>query len=215
MPARARVAVIDPLPLFQLGIRARWPPAGTSLPRRQTSSNGSDPGQGQVVLVSISRPYAWEILRELSRFAPGPAVVVLLDPLTDEAVTRAIHLGASSVVTRSIEPDDLVVTIDMAMAGNSVVPTSSLAVISKLSRPTTTSTTGRTISSRHLEWLTILAAGGTVAELARRTGYSERTMFRLLSALYEKMGVRNRTEALMQAHEQGWLTSTGQQRADS
>jgi DNA-binding CsgD family transcriptional regulator len=44
-----------------------------------------------------------------------------------------------------------------------------------------------------------------VVRLADRAGYSERAMFRLLRQLYLRIGARNRTEALMRAHERGWL----------
>jgi DNA-binding CsgD family transcriptional regulator len=41
--------------------------------------------------------------------------------------------------------------------------------------------------------------------VANLAGYSERAMFRLLRGLYARIGVRNRTEALMRAKERGWL----------
>jgi DNA-binding CsgD family transcriptional regulator len=52
----------------------------------------------------------------------------------------------------------------------------------------------------------MMANGQTVGELARAVGYSEREMFRLLRSLYERMGVRNRTEALLKAAQSGLLT---------
>jgi DNA-binding NarL/FixJ family response regulator len=54
-----------------------------------------------------------------------------------------------------------------------------------------------------LMWLHHLAAGGTVAELADRLGYSERAMYRMLRALYREMGVRTRLEAVLRARESG------------
>jgi DNA-binding CsgD family transcriptional regulator len=61
------------------------------------------------------------------------------------------------------------------------------------------------ISDREIEWLRTLAAGSTVARLAEGVGYSERAMFRLLRDLYQRLGVKSRTEALMLAQQQGWL----------
>ena len=48
-----------------------------------------------------------------------------------------------------------------------------------------------------LTWLRILAQGGTVHDLARQVGYSERALYRLLHALYGRMGVSSRTEAIL------------------
>jgi DNA-binding CsgD family transcriptional regulator len=42
-------------------------------------------------------------------------------------------------------------------------------------------------------------------QLAEQAGYSERAMFRLLKNIYSRLGVRNRTQALMLAKDQGWL----------
>ena len=50
-----------------------------------------------------------------------------------------------------------------------------------------------------------LASGRIVSQLAERSGYSERAMFRLLRKVYVRMQVRNRTEALLRARQQGWL----------
>jgi DNA-binding CsgD family transcriptional regulator len=60
-------------------------------------------------------------------------------------------------------------------------------------------------SNRELDWLGQLAEGTTVAQLAERSGYSERAMFRLLRNLYNQLNVRNRTEALQLAQDRGWL----------
>jgi DNA-binding NarL/FixJ family response regulator len=49
-----------------------------------------------------------------------------------------------------------------------------------------------------------LASGRIVSQLAERSGYSERAMFRLRK-VYVRMQVRNRTEALLRARQQGWL----------
>jgi DNA-binding NarL/FixJ family response regulator len=56
-----------------------------------------------------------------------------------------------------------------------------------------------------IEWLRQLASGRTVAELAGRAGYSERAMFRLLTAFYRDLGVRSRVEAIMLARDRGWI----------
>jgi DNA-binding NarL/FixJ family response regulator len=45
----------------------------------------------------------------------------------------------------------------------------------------------------------------TVHDLADKTGYSERAMFRFLAGLYGKMGVSNRTEAVLLASQRGLL----------
>ena len=61
------------------------------------------------------------------------------------------------------------------------------------------------ITGDEAEWLRALADGATVAALAERIGYSERETFRMLGELYAKVGVRNRTEAIIWATRHGVL----------
>jgi DNA-binding NarL/FixJ family response regulator len=61
------------------------------------------------------------------------------------------------------------------------------------------------LTERELAWLRDLAQGLTVAQVAARSGYSERMVFRFFRDLYEGLGVANRTEALLLARERGWI----------
>ena len=54
-------------------------------------------------------------------------------------------------------------------------------------------------------WLRQLAAGVPVCDIADSVGYSEREMFRMLHDLYVRIGVRNRTEAIIWATRHGLL----------
>lgn len=57
--------------------------------------------------------------------------------------------------------------------------------------------------NRHL--LKRVAAGVPVADIAEEAGYSERTMYRALSRLWDHLGVQDRAEGLRRATEQGLL----------
>lgn len=61
------------------------------------------------------------------------------------------------------------------------------------------------VSETEVEWLRAMAAGLTVLELAEDVGYSERAMFRHLKNMYVRIGVKNRTEALLWASRHGLL----------
>lgn len=66
--------------------------------------------------------------------------------------------------------------------------------------------TARWISNDEADWLRAMAAGRTVSEIAEDAGFSERAMFRLLRRLYTRIGVANRTEALVWATRNGVLS---------
>lgn len=61
------------------------------------------------------------------------------------------------------------------------------------------------LTPREHEVLVACRTHATVAELARALHLSPGTVRNHLSAAMQKLGVRNRTEALRRADEQGWL----------
>ena len=54
-------------------------------------------------------------------------------------------------------------------------------------------------------WLRQLAGGVPVRDIADSIGYSEREMFRMLHDLYMRIGVRDRTDAIIWATRHGLL----------
>ncbi len=61
------------------------------------------------------------------------------------------------------------------------------------------------ISARELTVLQALSEGGSNKEIARRLGISPETVKTHLARLYERLGARRRTEALVRARELGLL----------
>jgi DNA-binding NarL/FixJ family response regulator len=59
------------------------------------------------------------------------------------------------------------------------------------------------LDQEQIEWLRALARGMTVNQLAESISYSEREVYRLLRALYDRLGVGNRTAALIWAAQRG------------
>jgi DNA-binding NarL/FixJ family response regulator len=66
---------------------------------------------------------------------------------------------------------------------------------------------GNRLTSRQIDALAFCAAypNETTAALARRLDIADSTMRNLLSAAYVKLGVRNRTAALEEAHRRGYI----------
>ena len=62
-----------------------------------------------------------------------------------------------------------------------------------------------TLTPRELDILTHVAAGSTNREIAELLGLSVQTVKNHLSVTFHKLGVPNRTHAVMYASRQGWL----------
>jgi DNA-binding NarL/FixJ family response regulator len=128
------------------------------------------------------------------------AVVVLVDEASPDTCADALRAGATGVITPLDDPQDVLAVLRCAGRGQTVL---ARAVVQALCRPATLKPPSLTDDEQ--AWLRRLAAGGTVAGLARGCGYSEREMYRRLSDMYSRLGARTRTEALLLAERFGLL----------
>jgi len=117
-----------------------------------------------------------------------------------QAYTDALRAGATGAFSTDAELDHVVRVVRSAAAGQTLLP---LRVAQALSRRRAGSPPQ--LQRHERQYLRRLADGGTVAGLARSAGYSEREMYRLLSAVYGRLGATNRTEALLLAERWGLL----------
>jgi DNA-binding NarL/FixJ family response regulator len=102
-------------------------------------------------------------------------------------------------------PELVLLVLGAALRGLSVLPE---LVVRTMSQHTPDETdVSHWLNTDEMKWLVAMAAGSTVADLAESIGYSERAMFRRLKDLYQRLGVANRTEALLWAGRHGLLVS--------
>lgn len=198
-----RVAVWDPLPIFCRGLLTALSEAGF-----QDSEVPEDlllwarEAGKKFLLMTLSGPDDWRLLAEL-----GPpqadlnVLAVLADPDLPSYV-RAVRAGAVAVVPRCAAPHLVQQTFAAAVEGKSLLP---VDVVRAMTLTVPNGRVGPTPSEQEIAWLGRLAHGSSVVDLAEQAGYSERMMFRLLRALYAKLDVSNRTEAVIRARDEGWL----------
>lgn len=159
--------------------------------------------QLQVILMTLQSVEDWALLAEIHRARPSVVVIAVLEDAGVSAHVRALAAGAVSAVPRDTPPEEMRQVFEAAVSGTSLLPTDVVRAL--LSSGESVPDGSEIPSLREIEWLQQLASGITVAQLADRTGYSERAMYRLLRGLYTKLDVKTRTEALMLARERGWL----------
>jgi len=196
------VAVWDPLPIYRRGMLATLSAAGFAV---ETAADLLDWAQQEhrlVVMLTLSTPADWAVLERLREERPAVLVVAVLPDADAQSYVRAVAAGATSAVPRDAAPEAVRRVVEDVLRGVSSLPAEAMAA---LAAPHERPTHVPEPSPPELDWLRELAVGATVAQLAERSGYSERAMFRLLRELYARLGVRNRTEALMLAQRRGWL----------
>jgi DNA-binding NarL/FixJ family response regulator len=161
--------------------------------------------QRPIVLLSLLSSNDWALLARLHEIRDDTMVIAVLPDRSTRNHVQAIIDGAVAAVARDALPETMRRVFDAAVAGQSVLPVEVVRALTT-SQPLPEEEEEETVPSpQEIGWLRELALGTTVARLADRAGYSERAMFRLLRQLYLRIGARNRTEALIRAHERGWL----------
>jgi DNA-binding NarL/FixJ family response regulator len=159
--------------------------------------------QRPVVLLSLLSSGDWRLLARLREARADTMVIALLADASTTSHVQAILGGAIAAITRDALPETVRKVFDAAIAGKSILP---VEVVRGLTTSQPAPEEDEWVPSpQEVGWLRELAVGTTVAQLADRAGYSERAMFRLLRDLYLRIGARNRTEALIRAHDRGWL----------
>jgi DNA-binding NarL/FixJ family response regulator len=197
------IAVSDSTPALQRGIAAMLVEAGYRVEAPEDVVSWAQQEARWVVFMGLRSAEDWSRLEAVAKGRHGLTVVAMLEDTAVPIVVRAVAAGAAAVVSRDASPDTIRLALEAAVEGRSLLPTD---VVENLLEPVEPSRDRREgPSERELEWLRALASGLTVSQLASRTGYSERAMFRLLRQLYARLGVGNRTEALIRAQEQGLL----------
>ena len=128
------------------------------------------------------------------------SLVVLLRKPSVSATALAVEAGAAAVAGWDVDGPTLVALVDAACTGLVAVPrrvARRMAAGASSQAPV-----DLTEDERHV--LADLCQGVSVSQLAVRLGYSERETFRRLAQLYRKMGVANRTGAVMAAARWGY-----------
>ena len=149
-----------------------------------------------------------EALLSISAFVadfPHIPVVAVIPDLELASFAAAIRSGVSGVIDDADSLEVFGEVLTTALGGRVSVPRPIADAMAR--RIPATPDANAWVSEDEANWLIALAQGATVASLAERIGYSERETYRTLGDLYARLGVTNRTEAIIWATRHGVLDS--------
>jgi len=136
--------------------------------------------------------------------------VVLLTTFDDAAVfDEAVRAGARGFLLKAISTDTLVQALrDVAEGGTALRP----SLTTRMERPASTAERAflateqpDPLSPKELQVLRLVASGRSNTEIAALLGNSEGVIKNHCSAIFSKMGVRDRTQAVLRAIDLGWI----------
>ena len=164
-----------------------------------------------VVLMDLSMPDGdgLQATESILRDCPNIKILVLTMHQEEEIVLQALRLGAQGYMLKDAESQELVKAIRAIQQGNNFLsPVAITRVVQKLRHMNGGIPGKAKLGKADLEVLELLAQGLSNQEIARRLFLSEKTIRNRLSSLFQKLQVKNRTEAALLAIKEG-LTPAG------
>jgi len=163
-----------------------------------------------VLLLDLRMP-VMNGIETLTRLAAStqdrPRVVALTTIRRDDAVLAALRAGAAAFLTKDALPDVVTATIRDVHAGRPA-PTEAeaLDLLRALGTPAVTDRRDEVLDSltaREREVFMLVAKGLSNAEIAESVFLSDATVKTHVRAVLTKLGLRNRIQVVITAHERG------------
>jgi DNA-binding NarL/FixJ family response regulator len=207
-----RVVVVDDHPVVRGGL-VGWL---DSQPDLSVVAEASDGAEALVMVAATSPDVVLMDLRmpgmdgvtateRLATAHPDVRVLVLTTYDTDADILRAVEAGAAGYLLKDVPLPQLADAVRAAARGETVLaPPVAARLVSRLRAPAVDAPT-----SREVEVLRGVARGLTNAEIGRELFIGEATVKTHLLRVFVKLGVDDRTRAVMVAVERGLLEPPG------
>ncbi len=167
-----------------------------------------------VILMDLRMPVLNGVAatRQLQQEQPNSKVIVLTTFDDDEYIFDGLRAGAVGYLLKDVSSDKLVEAIRAAGRGESFLePSIAAKVVAEFTRlsggnrPSSPSEQPLVdpLSERELEILGVLATGASNREIAQQLYITEGTVKNHITNILGKLGVRDRTQAVLKARELG------------
>ena len=164
-----------------------------------------------VVLLDMRMPglSGLDVLRELSQNNTLPPTIILTTFDDDELVLAGIQYGARGYLLKDIALAELVSAVKTVAEGGSIVKPAVtqrlLKGLEHLKNEFSSLDQPDPLTDRETEILRLMAGGYSNKEIANSLGVAEGTVKNHVSNILSKMGVRDRTRAVLKAFEMGQI----------
>lgn len=161
-----------------------------------------------VVVMDVRMPAidGIQATRQLLTLASPPVVLVLTTFENDDYVYEALRAGASGFLLKRARPAEIVEAVRVVAAGESLLfPTALRRLVATAARPGSDQQRFAGLTGREAEVLRLMAAGLSNAEIAGQLYLSGETVKTHVGNVLAKLGVRDRTQAVIAAYESGFV----------
>ena len=211
-----RVVLVDDQTLVRRGLRALLDLAGDIV----VVAEAGDGVEGaavvrrerpDVVLLDVRMPKAsgLDLLHDLRRANDLPPTILLTTFDDDTALLEGVKAGARGYLLKDVSLEQLTGAIRAVAAGETLIrPAVTERVVRGLEhvrRDFEALDPPDPLTKREIEILRLMAGGYSNREIAEALGTAEGTIKNHASSILSKLGVRDRTRAVLKALERGYI----------
>lgn len=201
-----KILIVDDHPLFRAGFHAVLEQSALDAGVLSVSSIAEamqalqrDSDIALVLLdIHLRGDDGFTALKTIGERFPTTACIMISGDEGQGVASRAVASGASGFIPKSFTAEEMIAAIQKVLAGDVFVPaTASLAPAEP-----------HGLTLRQLEVISMLGRGFSNKEIARALDVAERTVKAHVSAVFEALNVKNRTQAVLVAQRRGYLPSS-------
>lgn len=143
-------------------------------------------------------------IREIARVAPTVAVLVLTMFSDDDSVFAAMRAGARGYLVKGAEQEEIARAIRAVAAGEAIFgPGVAHRVLRLFAPPSAAAQPFPELTARERDILDLLAAGLPNGTIAHWLGLAPKTVANNVSAIFTKLRVADRAQAIVRARDEG------------
>ncbi|MFD6165307.1 response regulator [Oerskovia sp. NPDC060287] len=212
-PARVlRVLVVDDEPLVRVGLRVILD-AEPDLEVVGEAADGAEvPGaveatRPDVVLLDVRMPHVDGIAatRAIVARGPAPRVLVMTTFENDDHVLDALRAGAHGFLLKRARPEELAQAVRVVAHGESLLFPDAVRRLATAHPAQGDALRSARLTEREGDVLRLMATGRSNTEIAGELFLGVETVRTHVGNLLAKLGVRDRTQAVVAAYESGFV----------
>jgi DNA-binding NarL/FixJ family response regulator len=168
-----------------------------------------------VILMDVRMPVldGLQATREITALPDPPKILVLTTFDLDDYVYEALRSGASGFLLKDASANELADAVRLVAAGDAMlapgVTRRLIAEFARMGAPRGPSRKLEGLTERESEVLALVARGLSNAEIAERLFVADQTVKTHVSRILMKLGLRDRTQAVVLAYETGLVHPGG------
>ncbi len=159
-----------------------------------------------VIGVSISEPRSVEVTRRIREVSADTAILGVSHTISGSFLLTYLRAGAAGFLLKKTDLREMVSSIRALCRGEVVLEKNGVTkMLNEIERGELAAKI-LLLKDREVEVLKVVARGGSNKDVAQELGISGRTVQTHMANIFAKLGVDTRTEAVLYALREGWIT---------